>query len=159
MDTVMFRKWMKMESSESSAQKSRKEQKRKERPRKPQFSLNFQYDFGEEDEMKRTQERFARLQNKVKVWSGRANADFFQALLGVMQSQKIQPCIQSQCRLVLQRPFFSFMLSANGQTEKLLRVDSCCRRLRLTRAFLCVRIAAFCFYWMWNAIFMQYWGH
>ena len=33
-------------------------EKRKEKPRKPQFSLNFQFEFGKEEEMKEFQERF-----------------------------------------------------------------------------------------------------
>lgn len=56
--------------------------KRKEKPRKPQFSLNFQFDFGEEEEMKAIQERFVRLRSKVvDRRSGCMNADFLRALL------------------------------------------------------------------------------
>jgi len=35
--------------------------KRKEKPHKPQSSLNFQFNFGEEEEMKAMQEGFVRL--------------------------------------------------------------------------------------------------
>ena len=45
-------------------------------PRKPQFSLNFQFDFGEEDEMKAVQERFCLLRKNSTWRVGRANADF-----------------------------------------------------------------------------------
>ena len=57
-------------------------QKRKEKPRKPQFSLNFQLEFREE-EMKEIQERFVRLRNKMvtKLRSSRVNADFLKVLL------------------------------------------------------------------------------
>ena len=36
-------------------------EKRKEKPRKPQFSLNFQFRSGEEEERTATNERFVRL--------------------------------------------------------------------------------------------------
>ena len=87
-----------MESGESSAKKSRKEQqrtynqKRNEKPRKPQFSLNFQFCFGEEEEMKWTQKRFVRLRRKANVRSRRANTDFLQALLNkkkAMESHEV----------------------------------------------------------------------
>lgn len=50
--------------------------KRKEKPRKPQFSLNFQFNFGEEDEIKSTYERFVRLRNMADLRSSRTNAIF-----------------------------------------------------------------------------------
>ena len=53
--------------------------RRKEKPRKPQFSLNFQ--FGEEEEMRSTNERFVRLRNMADLKSGRTNADFLIALM------------------------------------------------------------------------------
>ena len=58
-------------------------EKRKEKPRKPQFSLNFQFEFGEEEEMKEIQERFVTLRNGMatKLRSSRVNADFLKALL------------------------------------------------------------------------------
>lgn len=56
-------------------------ERRKEKPRKPQFSLNFQFNFGEEEEMRETNERFVRLRNLANLRAGRSNADFLQALL------------------------------------------------------------------------------
>ena len=55
--------------------------KRKEKPRKPQFSLNFQFGFGEEEEMTATNERFVRLRNMANLRPGRTNADFLIALM------------------------------------------------------------------------------
>ena len=56
-------------------------ERRKEKPRKPQFSLNFQFGFGEEEEMRATNERFVRLRNMADLRSGRTNADFLIALM------------------------------------------------------------------------------
>ena len=56
-------------------------ERRKEKPRKPQFSLNFQFNFGEEGEMRETNKRFVRLRNMANLRAGRSNADFLQALL------------------------------------------------------------------------------
>lgn len=56
-------------------------ERRKEKPRKPQFSLNFQFGFGEEEEMRATNERFVRLRNMADLRSGRSNADFLIALM------------------------------------------------------------------------------
>ena len=56
-------------------------EKRKEKPRKPQFSLNFQFGFGEEEEMRATNERFVRLRNMANLRSGRTSADFLIALM------------------------------------------------------------------------------
>ena len=56
-------------------------ERRKEKPRKPQFSLNFQFNFGEEGEMRETNERFVRLRNMANLRAGRSNADFLQALV------------------------------------------------------------------------------
>ena len=50
-------------------------------PRKPRFTLDFQFNFGEHEEMKEVQERFVRLRNHSTARSGRANADFLIALL------------------------------------------------------------------------------
>ena len=51
-------------------------ERRKEKPRKPQFSLNPQFGFGEKEEMRATNERFAGL-----LRSGRTNADFLIILM------------------------------------------------------------------------------
>ena len=56
-------------------------ERRKEKPRKPQFSLNFQFGFGDEEEMRATNERFVRLRNMADLKSGRTNADFLIALM------------------------------------------------------------------------------
>ena len=56
-------------------------ERRKEKPRKPQFSLSFQFNFGEEGEMRLTNQRFVRLRNMANLRAGRSNADFLQALL------------------------------------------------------------------------------
>ena len=56
-------------------------EKQKEKPRKPQFSLNFQFRFCEEDEMRATNERFVRLRNMANLRSGQTNADFLIALM------------------------------------------------------------------------------
>ena len=56
-------------------------ERRKEKPRKPQFSLNFQFGFGEEEEMRATNERFVRLRNMADLRKGRTNADFLIALM------------------------------------------------------------------------------
>ena len=56
-------------------------ERRKEKLRKPQFSLNFQFGFGEEEEMRSTKERFVRLRNMADLKSGRTNADFLIALM------------------------------------------------------------------------------
>ena len=73
---------------EPCAKKSKIEQqriyneRRKEKPRKPQFSLNFQFDFGEKIVMKETQDRFVRLRNMAEnLRPGHTNADFLTALL------------------------------------------------------------------------------
>ena len=42
-------------------------ERRKEKPRKPQFSLNFQFGFGEEEETRATNERFVWLHNGEDV--------------------------------------------------------------------------------------------
>ena len=73
--------------SEPCAKKAKYDQqkvynnKRKDKPPKPQFSLNFQFGFGEEKETKATNEIFVRLRNMVKLHSGRSNADFLIALM------------------------------------------------------------------------------
>lgn len=56
-------------------------ERRKEKPRKPQFSLNFQFGFGEEEKMRATKEIFVRLRNMADLRSGRSNADFPIALM------------------------------------------------------------------------------
>ena len=57
-------------------------ERRKEKPRKPQFSLNFQFDFGEKIVMKETQDRFVRLRIMAEnLRPGHTNADFLTALL------------------------------------------------------------------------------
>ena len=57
-------------------------ERRKEKPRKRQFSLNFQFDFGEKIVMKDTQDRFIRLCNVAEnLRPGHTNADFLTALL------------------------------------------------------------------------------
>lgn len=56
-------------------------EKRKEKPRKPQFSLNFQFDFGEEKELEAIQKRFVRLRSLANLRSSRVNADFLTLLL------------------------------------------------------------------------------
>ena len=67
-------------------------EKRKEKPRKPHFSLNFQFNFGEEEEMRATNDRFVRLRNMASLRSGWANADFLQVLMdfyeGGVQNKK-----------------------------------------------------------------------
>ena len=54
---------------------------RKEKPRKPQFSLNFKFNFSEEEEMSTTDERFVWLRSMANLPPGRTNADFLQMLL------------------------------------------------------------------------------
>ena len=72
---------------EPCAKKSKRDQqrvyneRRNEKPRKPQFSLNFQFGFGEEEEMRATNERFVRLRNMADLRSGRTNTDFLIALM------------------------------------------------------------------------------
>ena len=56
-------------------------ERRKLKPRKPQFSLNFQFNSGEDEEAKATNERFIRLRNMANLRSSRTNADFLQALM------------------------------------------------------------------------------
>ena len=55
-------------------------EKRKEKPTKPQFSLNFQFNYGEEEEMRATNNRFIHLRSMAIRRSGRAIADFLQVL-------------------------------------------------------------------------------
>ena len=55
--------------------------KREEKSRKPQFSLNFRFNFGEEEEMQPTRARFVRLRNMANLRSGTTNADFFTSSL------------------------------------------------------------------------------
>lgn len=56
-------------------------ERRKEKPRNPQFSLNFQFGFGEEEEMRATNKRYVRLRNMADLRSARTNADFLIALM------------------------------------------------------------------------------
>ena len=80
-------------ASEPSAKKAKYDkqkiynEKRKEKPRKPQFSLNFQFNFGEEEEMQATSARFVRLRNMANVRSGRTNADFLQSSYGPVRGK------------------------------------------------------------------------
>ena len=84
-------------SGDPSAKKAKVDQqkkyneKRKEKPRKPQFSLNFQFNFGEEGEMKATNERFVQLRNMAKLPPGRTNADFLQALVDCYEGKALKP--------------------------------------------------------------------
>ena len=52
-------------------------EKRKEKPRKPQFSLNVQFNFSEEEEMRATNDRFVWLRSMASLRSSQMNADFF----------------------------------------------------------------------------------
>ena len=56
-------------------------ERRKEKPRKPQFSLNFQFNYGEEEEMRAINKIFVRLRNMADFRPGCTNADFLVALL------------------------------------------------------------------------------
>ena len=90
-------------------------EKRKEKPRKPQFSLNFQFGFCEDKEMRATNERFVRLRNMANLQPGRTNADFLIALMaryeGItgesareMKSVEVQAnCTESVFELYAQR--------------------------------------------------------
>ena len=49
-------------------------ERRKEKPRKPQFSLHFQFGFGEEEKMRATNERFVLLRNMTDLKSSRYGA-------------------------------------------------------------------------------------
>ena len=62
-------------------QQKKYNEKRKEKPRTPEFSLNFQFNFGEEEEIRATNERFVRLRNMANLQPDRTNADFLQMLL------------------------------------------------------------------------------
>ena len=62
-------------------QQKKYNERRKEKPRKAQFSLNFQFNFSEEEEMRATKERFVRLQSMANLPPGPRNADFLQNLL------------------------------------------------------------------------------
>ena len=70
-------------SGEPSAKKAKFDQqkiynqKRKEKPHKPQFSLNFQFNFSEEEEMKATNEMLVQLCNMAKLPPGHTNLDFW----------------------------------------------------------------------------------
>ena len=57
------------------------DEKQKEKPCKPQFSLNFQFNFGEEQEMQATSAHFVRLRNMANLHLGRTNVDFLQVLM------------------------------------------------------------------------------
>ena len=65
-------------------------EKRKEKPRKPQFSLNFQFNFGEEEEMQATSARFVRLRNMANLRSGRTNAHFLQVLMDRYEGKTLE---------------------------------------------------------------------
>ena len=65
-------------------------EKRKEKPRKPQFSLNFQFNFGEEEEMQATSARFVRLRNMANLRSGRTNADFLQVVMDRYEGKTLE---------------------------------------------------------------------
>ena len=56
-------------------------ERRKEKPRKPQFSLNFQFNYGKEEEMRAINEIFVQLRNMADFQPGHTNADFLVALL------------------------------------------------------------------------------
>ena len=77
--------------SEPCAKKAKYDQqkvynsKQKDNPWKPQFSLNFQFGFGKEEEMKATNERFVWLRNMANLRSGWSNADFLIALMDLYE--------------------------------------------------------------------------
>ena len=95
-------------------------EKRKEKPRKPQFSLNFQFNFGEEEEMQATSARFVRLRNMANLRSGRTNADFLQVLMDryegkILEKSKKKTMLLS--RRTLLRPCSSFMLKGRSKQK------------------------------------------
>ena len=110
--------------AEPSAKKAKYEkqklynEKRKEKPRKPQFSLNFQFNFGEEEEMRATNDRFVRLRNMAILRSGRANADFLQVLMDFYEegvhTQKEMHSVAVQANATES----VFQLYAQGEVEK-----------------------------------------
>lgn len=55
--------------------------RRKEKPHKPHFSLNFQFHFRKEGEMRETNGRFVRLLNMANLQPGSSNANFLRVLL------------------------------------------------------------------------------
>ena len=65
-------------------------EKRKEKPRKPQFNLNFQFNFREEEEMQATSARFVRLRNMANLRSGRTNADFLQVVMDWYEGKTLE---------------------------------------------------------------------
>ena len=83
-------------AGEPSAKKAKYErqkiynEKRKDKPRKPQFSLNFQFSFGEDEEMQATSARFVRLRNMANLRSGRTNVDFLQVLMNWYEGNTVQ---------------------------------------------------------------------
>lgn len=64
-------------------------EKRKEKTRKPQFSLNFQFNFGE-DKMQATSARFVRLRNMANLRLGRTNADFLQVVMNQYEGKTLE---------------------------------------------------------------------
>ena len=86
----------KLGAGESSAKKAKYDkqkiysEKRKDKPRKPQFSLNFQFNFGEEEEMQATSVRFVRLRSMANLRSGRTNADFLQVLMDWYEGNTVE---------------------------------------------------------------------
>ena len=85
-------------------------ERRKEKPRKPQFSLNFQFDFGEKKVMKETQDRFVRLRNMAEnLRPGHTNADFLTALFDANEGNRSRNAQRNQ---------ELHSVSANDQTEE-----------------------------------------
>ena len=138
---------------EPSAKKAKCDQqrvyneRRKEKPRKPQFRLNFQFGFGEEEEMRATNERFVQLRNMADLRSGRTNADFLTALMDRYEGkscpdEKEMHSVEVQANAP--RLSLSFMpkkkqkrptSSVNGRAGKLPLVNKFCHQLGSKKFF------------------------
>ena len=110
-------------ASEPSAKKAKYDkqkiynEKRKEKPRKPQFSLNFQFNFGEEEEMQATSARFVRLRNMANVRSGRTNADFLQVLMDRYEGKTIEKSEKNDVAVQANATKSVFQLYAERQVK------------------------------------------
>ena len=100
-------------------------ERRKEKPRKPQLSLYLQFNFGEEGEMRETNQRFVRLRNMANLRAGRSNADFLQALLDRYEG-KYQDVTRPEMHLV-ESPSNSTESVFALHTHKEKKVDVSCQ--------------------------------
>ena len=110
-------------------------EKRKEKPRKPQFSLNFQFNFGEEEEMQATSARFVRLCNIANLHLGRTNADFLQVLMdwyegkSLEKSTKKKRCCCPGERYYVRVPALCVYGGAHMNMDgHVLRMECCCEK-------------------------------